>query len=187
MSYPDSFGQYYQSTLSSIEPMNTAVAWGSTRAPSKGPSPPPNYYNYHNSKYETSTELQHLNSNRNNNNGNGDEQSEFEYYYDDSNTVGPKPSNKVEQYPNYSVHGNPEETSQYPDYYETSSTVAKKKGGSKGSTTVYRQKMGKLPAVEGDEAEEGHSASDFYDYHEDDSNNLDHRIRNIRKNEAVFR
>ena len=98
--------------------------------------------------------------------------------------MGPRPSNKVEQYPNYSVQGTPEETSQYPDYYETSSNAAKKKSGSKGST-VYRQKMGKLPAVEGEE--EGHSASDYYDYHEEDENNLDHRIRNIRKNEAVFR
>jgi hypothetical protein len=162
MSYPDSFGQYYQSTFSSIEPTETAVAWGSTRTPSKGPSTPLNYYNFHNSKYEASTELQHLNSNSNNSN-NGDEQSEFDYYYDDSNTVGPRPSNKVEQYPNYSVHGNPEETSQYPDYYETSSNAAKKKSGSKGSkgSTVYRQKMGKLPAVEGEEV-----ASEFYDYHE---------------------
>ncbi len=183
MSYPDSYGQYYQSTLSSIEPMETAVGWGSTRTPSKGPSPPPNYYNFHNSKYETSTELQHLNSN------NGDEQSEFDYYYDENNTVGSKPSNKVEQYPNYSVQGYPEETSQYPDYYETSSTATKKKGGSsKGSkgSTVYRQKMGKLPAVEAED-EEGHPASDYYDYHEEDESNLDNRIRNFRKNEAVFR
>ena len=109
---------------------------------------------------------------------------QFDYYYDDSNNgntaaVGPKPVNN-EQYPGYSVPKTTEETSQYPDYYEETSSASSQANKSK---TVYRQKIGKYPRYE---EEEG---GDFYEYPAEDGseNHLDQRIRNIRKNEAVFR
>ena len=150
MSYPDSFGQYYQSTMSSIDPVKRTGGWETTRAPGKAPAPPINYHNYHNSLYDSNTPEQVPQ-------GGVDENSEIEYYYDDANnqygnTVGPKPVNG-EQYPNYSqVHKATEETSQYPDYYEetAAATAANKSSSSKtasnkSSKTVYRQKIGKYP------------------------------------------
>ena len=146
MSYPDSFGQYYQSTMSSIDPVKRTGGWETTRSPGKAPAPPSNYHNYHNSLYDSNTPEQVQQG--------GDENSEIEYYYDDANnhfgnTVGPKPVNG-EQFPSYSVHKATEETSQYPDYYDDTASVtaannSSKTAANKSSKTVYRQKIGKYP------------------------------------------
>jgi hypothetical protein len=188
MNYPDSFGQYYQSTITPTK-QTTGGGWQTTkRTPiSKVPD---NYYNYHNSLYESST--------HNNNNGNGNTEEDFEYYYDDNNsnnnskqsgnTVRPRPSKIEEQFSNYENlpshdHDRDEETSAvYPDYYETAKVVKSKPKPSsvnRNNNKVHRKKMGKL--------DDENDNPDYYDYHENGENNLDQRIRNIGKNEEIFR
>ena len=188
MNYPDSFGQYYQSTITPTK-QTTGGGWQTTnRTPiSKVPD---NYYNYHNSLYESST--------HNNNNGNGNTEEDFEYYYEDNNsnnnskqsgnTVRPRPSKIEEQFSNYENlpshdHDRDEETSPvYPDYYETAKVVKSKPKPSsvnRNNNKVHRKKMGKL--------EDQNDNPDYYDYHENGENNLDQRIRNIGKNDEIFR
>ena len=190
MNYPDSFGQYYQSTITPTKQSTAGGGWQTTnRTPiSKVPD---NYYNYHNSLYESST--------HNNNNGNnGNTEEDFEYYYEDNisnnnskqsgNTVRPRPSKIEEQFSNYENlpshdHDRDEETSPvYPDYYETAKVVKSKPKPSsvnRSNNKVHRKKMGKL--------DDENDNPDYYDYHENGENNLDQRIRNIGKNDEIFR
>jgi hypothetical protein len=64
----------------------------------------------------------------------------------------------------------------YPDYYERPPPKAKASTKAKGSGRLRpRKKMGKV-----DE-----EVDEYYDYRDD--NQLDHRIRNVRRNEAIFR
>ena len=189
MNYPDSFGQYYQSTITPTKQSTAGGGWQTTnRTPiSKVPD---NYYNYHNSLYESST--------HNNNNGNGNTEEDFEYYYEDNNsnnnskqsgnTVRPRPSKIEEQFSNYENvpshdHDRDEETSPvYPDYYETAKVVKSKPKPSsvnRNNNKVHRKKMGKL--------DDENDNPDYYDYHENGENNLDQRIRNIGKNDEIFR
>jgi hypothetical protein len=102
-----------------------------------------------------------------------------DYYYDDtvdrdkSRPVVQKPE-ADDQYPNYEVmtHLGDEDTSAYPDYYDR---PGKRKSDHPGK--AHRKKIGRV--------EEDSASGDYYDYN--DGNSMDQRIRNIRKNEAIFR
>jgi len=147
LNYPDSYGQFYQSTPS-IAPMKTVLGWESDYAsPSSTSRPsivPKNYYNYHNSLYESST-------NRD------EEDEEFEdYYYDQPGqviTASPDSENNQQHY-----------VDDY-DRLDYSKINGKKSDYvSKTQDKVYNPKVG-----------------------EADPEDLDNRIRNIRKNDDIFR
>ena len=79
-----------------------------------------------------------------------------------------------EQYSNYEVmtHLGNEDTSVDPEYLDYADRNRKRKPSNK----VYRKKIGMV---------EEDTSGDYYDYAEDP--NVDQKIRNIRKNDAIFR
>lgn len=167
-------GQYQSTTGPSRSALWSA---GTTRKPVS--NVPENYYNYHNSLYESST-------------AHSSSSSDDEYYYDDSvinsgknkkrpSAVQRPPPSVVadevvddEQYSNYEVmtHLGNEDTSVYPEYLDYADRNRKRKPSNK----VYRKKIGMV---------EEDTSGDYYDYAEDP--NVDQKIRNIRKNDAIFR
>ena len=120
-SYGQNYGGNYGHGPSSyvqqptLAPSKSSLWRTSTKAAKVSSKVPENYYNYHNSLYESSTV-------------HNDADDEEAYYYDDvivdsnkknSRPVAPRP-NKLDEasYPNYDVmtHFGDEETSTYPDY-----------------------------------------------------------------------